>query len=152
MSLPITDILNELVSHADGLGRFERVNEHEPKNAPGSGITAAIWLDRMRPVTSSGLASTSALLVFNVRLYAALLNVSDDLIDPQMLAAVDELCAAYSGDFTLGGLVRHVDLLGVEASAALEAVAGYLSTGGNEFRVITITLPLIVNDLWEQVA
>jgi hypothetical protein len=151
MSLPIGAILDALVSHAGSLGRFERVNEHEPKNAPGSGLTCAIWVDRIEPIAASGLASTSVRLVFTLRLYAPLLSVSDDLIDPQLVAALDELFAAYTGAFTLGGLLRHIDVLGAYGTP-LEASAGYLNAGGNEFRVFTINLPAIVNDLWEQAA
>lgn len=149
MSLPITSILNELVSHAAGLGRFERINEHEPKNSPGSGLTAAIWLDRIGPIEASGLDSTSVRLVFNMRIYAPLLDVSEDMVDPTMLAALDELLAAYTDHFTLGGLVRHIDVLGAYG-IPLEATAGYINSGGNEYRVLTIVLPAIVNDLWEQ--
>ena len=151
MSLPIAAILDALVSHAASLGRFERVNEHEPKNAPGSGLTCAVWVDRIEPIAAGGLASTSVRLVFNLRLYAPLLSVSDDLIDPQLLAALDELFAAYTAAFTLGGLLRHIDVLGAYGTG-LAATAGYLNSGGNEFRVFTITLPAIVNDLWEQAA
>jgi hypothetical protein len=59
--------------------------------------------------------------------------------------------AAYSGDFELGGNVRNVDLLG-QASEGLTAQAGYLEQDGKLYRVMTINLPLIVNDVWNQVA
>ncbi|MFB4424804.1 hypothetical protein C5F59_027460 [Streptomyces sp. QL37] len=149
MSLPITDITDRVVSHALGLGLFETVNRAEPKNAPGNGLTCAIWTERIGFVRSSGLASGSARLVFTVRIYSNINAAPDEAIDPEMLNAVDQLFAAYSADFTLGDLVRHVDLLGVYG-VPLEAVAGYLLVEGGEYRVITIVLPLIVNDLWTE--
>lgn len=149
MSLPIEDITDRTVSHAMGLGLFERVNEHEPKNAPGHGLSCAIWADRIAFIRSSGLASGSARLVFNIRFYSNINQAPDDAIDPTMLNAVDRLFAAYAGDFTLGGLVRQVDLLGAHG-VPLEAVAGYLLVEGGEYRVMTIVLPLIVNDLWTE--
>jgi hypothetical protein len=151
MSLPITDITDRVVSHALGTGLFETVNQAEPKNAPGNGLTCAVWAERISFVRSSGLASGSARLVFTVRIYSNINAGPDEAIDPELLNAVDHLFAAYSSDFTLGGLVRHVDLLGAHG-VPLEAVAGYLLVEGGEYRVMTIVLPLIVNDLWEQAA
>ncbi|MFD9763184.1 hypothetical protein ACFWXI_06525 [[Kitasatospora] papulosa] len=149
MSLPITDITDRVVSHALALGLFETVNEAEPKNAPGNGLTCAVWAERIGFVRSSGLASGSARLVFTVRIYSNINAAPADAIDPELLNAVDQLFAAYSADFTLGDLVRHVDLLGAYG-VPLEAVAGYLLVEGGEYRVMTIVLPLIVNDLWTE--
>ncbi|MER5559705.1 hypothetical protein ABT071_13975 [Streptomyces sp. NPDC002506] len=151
MSLATASILDGLVSHALSLGRFERVNEHEPKNAPGSGLTCSIVVDQISPIQASGLAATSARLSFTMHLFASMAAASDDLVDRQLLAALDELFTAYTGDFTLGGLLRMVDVLGAYGTG-LEATAGYLNSGGQDFRVFTITLPVIVNDLWEQTA
>jgi hypothetical protein len=86
-----------------------------------------------------------------VRIYASAVSEPPDAIDPDMLAAVDDLCAAYTGDFELGGLVRHVDLLGINGTP-LDVRAGYLRQDGIEFRVMTIALPVVVNDLWNEVA
>ncbi len=66
-----------------------------------------------------------------------------------MVAAVDELLTQYSGDFTLGGQVRDVDLLGAH-SPGLMAEAGYINQDGKLMRIMTITLPIVVNDLWVQ--
>ena len=151
MSLPIVDITDRVVSHALALGLFEQVNQAAPKNAPGNGLTCAIWADHIGFVRSSGLSSGSARLVFNVQIYSSMNSAPDEAIDPVMLAAVDQLFAAYAGDFTLDGLVRHVDLLGAEG-VPLAAQAGYMDTEGGEFRVMTIVLPLIVNDLWPEAA
>jgi len=56
---------------------------------------------------------------------------------------------AYCGDFTLGGLVRQVDIRGAHG-AGLSARAGYLEQDSAVFRVFTISVPLIVNDLWKE--
>ncbi|NUP18436.1 MAG: hypothetical protein HOZ81_20595 [Streptomyces sp.] len=151
MAVDIDGVLDAIVSHAAATGYFERVNQHEPMNRPGYGITAAVWIDHVRPVTSSGLDSVSAVLVFNVRLYTSTLQEPQDAIDPEMVRALDTLFAAYVGDFTLGGLVRAVDVFGADGPA-LDAQAGYLKQDETLYRVITITLPLVVNDLWSEVA
>lgn len=150
MSFNAMTILEAAVSHALASGHFERVNAHEPKNAPGNGLTAALWAQSLSPVRgASGLLKTSARLVLNVRVYSNMLQEPQDAIDPAVIAAVDALMDAYSGDFELGGNVRNVDLLG-QAGVPLSAEAGYLNQDGRMYRVMTITLPLIINDVWSQ--
>jgi hypothetical protein len=152
MALDIRTILDAVESHALASGFFQAVNGHEPKSAPQNGLTAAVWVEQIGPARGgAGLSSTSARLALFVRLYTPMLQEPEDAIDPDLMTALDALMTAYSGDFTLGGLVRDVDLLGTYGDP-LGARAGYLTTSGAEYRVMTITLPLIVNDLWEQVA
>lgn len=151
MTLNISGILDAVVSHAMASGHFEQVNGHEPANTPALGLTAAVWTESVQAVRSSGLDQTTVQLVFNVRLYASAQSEPADAIDPNMITAMDDLCAAYVGDFTLGGLVRQVDILGAYGRPLLVR-AGYVQQSGAVIRVLTITLPLIVNDLWEQVA
>lgn len=142
-------IIDAIVSHAAALGRFERVNAHEPKSPPGSGLSCAVWVDRIAPVASSGLAATSALVVVNVRVYTNMLTEPADAIDPALMQAVDALLAALSSDLDLGGQVRCVDLIG-QTGTALSAQAGYLTQDSRLYRVMTVTVPLIVNDAWTQ--
>ncbi len=148
MSLGTKAILDAVISHAKATGKAERVLTHEPKSAPGNGITIATWVQSLRPVTS-GLAATSVRLEFSVRVYVNMLADPQDAIDTRLLDAVDALMAAYSGDFQLGGLVRNVDLLG-EHGDPLSANAGYLEQDGKLYRVVVITLPLFISDLWGQ--
>jgi hypothetical protein len=153
VSIDIDTLTDRVVSHAMTLGVFDRVNGHEPKVAPnaGSSLTAAVWLDRVEPVKSSGLNSTSVRMAFNVRLYTSMLSEPQDAIDPALVRALDALMGAYSGDFSLGGAVRMVDLLGAYG-APLAAQAGYIQQDQRLYRVFTVTLPLIINDVWEQVS
>ncbi|MFC7817554.1 hypothetical protein ACSLFT_28405 [Streptomyces sp. G6] len=152
MALDIRTILDAVESHALASGYFAAVNGHEPKSPPVSGITCAVWVETIGPARGgSGLNQTSARLALYVRLYSSLVQQPADAIDPDLMTALDALMAAYSGDFELGGLVRQVDLLGTYGEP-LSARAGYLMESGAEFRVLTITLPLIVNDLWNQEA
>lgn len=149
MALDITGILDAVVSHAMASGHFERVNQFEPTNPPGHGLTCGVWADRITALRSSGLNSVSTLVVFNVRVYGSMQSDPPDAIDPNMVAAVDALGEAYSGDFTLGGLVRQVDLLGAYGQP-LDVRAGYIQQDGALYRVMTISLPVVVNDLWTE--
>jgi hypothetical protein len=148
MSLNYEAITDAMASHAAASGWFESVNRHEPKSSPGSGLTAAIWVQDISPA-SSGLAATSMRVEMTVRIYTPMVTDPPDMIDPNVVGAVGSQLDAYSGDFTLGGLARHVDLLG-EHGAPLGARAGYLETDRRLFRVMDITVPLIINDTYDQ--
>lgn len=148
--IDIVTILDAVQSHALASGYFDAVNGSEPKAPPGNGLTAAVWVEDIGPaVGGSGLASTSVRLALFVRLYTPMIQEPADMIDPNLVTALDALFRAYSGDFTLAGKVREIDLLGAYGDA-LKARAGYLVEGGTEFRVQTINLPIILNDLWDQ--
>lgn len=147
------DLVDRLASHAMALGLFDRVNQHEPKSKPGRGLTCAIWIDRIEPARArSGLAQTSARIVFNVRVYTNMLQNPQDAIDPQVMNATDLLMQAYSGDFQLGDDTRWIDLLGATQGHALDAQSGYINIDNMTFRVMTITVPVIQEEAWGQVA
>lgn len=151
MALDIDTLLAEVISHAQTLGVFDQVNGHEYKSAPGRGVTAAVWVQDVMPLRSSGLASTSVRLELMWRLYTGMISEAPDAIDPNLLKALDALCGAYSGDFTLGGSVRHIDLLGAHGDP-MRGRAGYLNQDGRLYRVMDLTVPIVINDLWEQSA
>lgn len=146
--MDINKLVSDLSSHAKKLGIFQSVNSHEPKAAPQNGLTCAIWSESIGPcVGGSGLDVTSAYVVMNVRLYTSMLQQPYDNIDPKMMSAVDKLMTEYSKNFTLSGDVRAVDLMGIYGTR-LSARAGYINQDNKIYRVMTITLPLIVNDTW----
>ena len=150
--MDFTTLLNGLVSHAQATGGFAETNGHQPPTITAAGITCGIWVQDMRPVPAlSGLNKTSIEALFNVRLYSSAVQQPYDAIDPAMMNATNTLLAAYSGDFQLGGVVMEVDLLGAYGPS-MSATAGYMTNDGVTLRVMTINLPLLVTDLWAQVA
>ncbi len=152
MSLDATALFNAVQSHAQTLAIFDRVGTHEPKNAPGNGLTCAVWAGPLGPVpAASGLSIASARVSFLIRLYNPMLQAPQDDIDPTVLDAVSRLLNAYTGAFTLDGLIRNVDIFGA-AGAALSATPGYLTQDSKIFRVMDVNLPLIVNDVWTEIA
>lgn len=148
MTLNSGQILDTLVSHALGLGVFKQVNTHEYKSAPGKGLFCEIWAETIAPARS-GLDITSARLTINVRIRSDMISEPQDSIDPEILDAVDLLMNAYTGDFELGGEARNIDLL-AGSSPGLRADAGYLNQDNKIFRIMTITVPIIINDVWVQ--
>lgn len=136
-------------SHALASGEFDRVNGHEPKSAPGTGVTAALWVDAIRPIPrASGLAVTSLRFSIFVRCYVPMVEQPQDAIDPRVTGAAGALLTAYTGDFTLGDLVT-IDLVGAHGDG-LQAVAGYMNIDGKIFRAMTITLPCVIFNALDQ--
>ena len=152
MTLALLDIINAARDHALSTGWFDVVSGHEPKRAPGNGVSAAVWVEDVSPIPArSGLASTSARVELSVRCMTPMLAEPQDGIDPNLVGAADALMRAYTGDFTLGDLVANVDLLGSHGPG-LRGRAGYLNQDQQLYRVFVITLPLVCNDLWDQVS
>ena len=152
MAINTTDLVSRITSHAQALGIFDRVNSHEPKNKPGRGLTCAVWIDRLEPARGrSGLAATDARVVFNVRIYTNMLQQPQDAIDPEVLNAADLLFEAYTGDFELGDDSRFIDVLGMTQGHPLFAQSGYINIDNMVYRVLTLTVPVIVQNAWPQV-
>lgn len=139
-----------LISHAESLAVFSEINPHAPIRPPQTkktGVSLSIELGPWVPVPSSGLAMTSGRITFVHQLWSSLMQRPLSGIDVQVFGALAALVASYSADFTLGGLVREVDLF------AMSAEPGYVPDfEGEPFRVIRLDVPLIVNDMYEQEA
>jgi hypothetical protein len=149
---PAVDALTSyMTSVAAQLGTFRSVNLHEPKSAPGTGLRLAIWADSIQPLAeASGQASSSGYVVMLARAYGNMLAKPEDDIDPRLMKSATALIGAYSADFTLGGNVRNIDLLGMYGTK-LGAQAGYITIASTMYRIMTVTVPCVVNDMWDQV-
>lgn len=134
------------------LAVFETVNTHEPLSAPGNGIHAAVWVDSIVPEgRASGQAATSGVVTLMFRCYSSAMQKERDAIDPALLTAVSALLGQFSGRFTFGGIVRDIDLLGMYGRS-LSAQAGYLTQDAKILRIFTVTVPVVIDDLWTQEA
>ena len=147
----VDTFFNNMVSRALSLGYFDSVNSSEPKASPGTDIVCAIWIQRIRPYPAgSGLSATTGVVTANNRIYSNMLQDPQDEIDPRIMKATTALLKAYTGDFSFGNTARNVDLLGASGES-LSAQAGYINIGNQMCRVMTITVPVIFNDMWNQV-
>jgi hypothetical protein len=146
-------IFNALISHAQGTGVFTNVNGHEPKSAPSLAdqVNLALFGGPIVPVQSSGLNSVSVRWQIDGRVFMNAFSEPADDIDPEIAIATATYFAALVGDFTLGGLVRHIDVFGSDGEP-MEATPGYMEQDKKVFRVMDLRIPLIINDLWEEVA
>lgn len=131
-------------SQAQQLGIFQNVDTHEPQNAPGNRLYCSINLGPIRP-TTSGLAAVSGRVTLIVRVWSAAMQRPLDDIDPEALATVSALMGALAGSFTLGGSVRDIDLM------QMSAQPGYVDFQEKQFRVVEITVPVEINDMFAEV-
>lgn len=148
MALDCAALMNSIVDHCLTLGVFESVNMHEPEGNPGNYV-AALWVQTVDPVKSSGLATTTVRVAFTLRIYSNIVAKPADEIDPNLAGAVSDVMEGMSADFTLGEQAREIDLLG-QYGPGLSAKAGYLNLSGAVYRVMDITVPVIVDDVFDQ--
>ena len=146
----VNDLVSKLESIAMATNVFRSVNFHEPKSAPGTGLRLAIWAQSIEPIAlASGQASTSGYVVCWARACGNMLAKPEDEIDPRIMSAMTTLIGAYSADFTLGGTVRNLDLLGAYGQR-LAAAAGYVTIDSHLYRQMTLTVPCVIDDMWVQ--
>jgi hypothetical protein len=148
----VMTVFDKVVSYALASGRFDHVNQHEPKNSPGNGISCSVWIHTILPYRpGSGMGATTGVVVLNSRLYTNFRQQPYDMIDPNITAATCDLIGAITADFNFGGDagVRNVDLLGMTGTS-LSAQAGYVEIDRQMFRVMTIVIPVVVNDMFMQ--
>ncbi len=151
MAYDFQALTDAVASYAGTTGEFDTVNTHEPKAKPGNGVTCSIWVDEIMPLAAaSGLASVTGLVTMMMRIQRPFLAQPVDQIDPLIMRATAALMTAFAGGFTMGGLVRDVDLLG-QHSQGLRSKAGYVNQDGTVYRVSDVSLPLVINDLFAEV-
>jgi hypothetical protein len=149
-ALNVIGLRDTLLSHALASGLFDNVAGHEPKASPGNGVYAALWVQEIGVAAGrSGLTATAIRVEYSIRIGTNMLGERQDDIDPAVMVAAASLVLAYSGDFQLGGFADQVDLLGAYG-APLAARAGYLNQDGVLYRVMVVTVPVIVDDVFTQ--
>src|SRR5258708_1051450 len=124
-----------------------------PTHPPATLRGLAGWWMAIPPYPpGSGLAAVSGVVTFAARIYEAkMLEKPEDNIDKRLLAHTAQLMNVLSGSFTLTGNARNIDLQGA-AGQPLAAASGFIMHENTLFRVAQVTIPIIVNDLWQEVA
>jgi hypothetical protein len=139
--------LIDLVSGAHGWGELI---QHEPLSAPDApGVICCIWpAEPMAPIAeSSGLAGADARMPVMVRMLRNALAEPQDQRETDLIDAYDALMTALLGAFTLNGKVRAIDVLG-ESGEALAGQWGYITLDKKIFRIVDLTVPLMINNAW----
>jgi len=153
----VDDLSDAVVSVLQEIGYFDRILNKEPKHAPGHGITAATWVQDLRALPkASGLAMTSSLMTYQVRMYKAVDKQGDylreDLIDINMTKAGAAIIRTVHDpfDFDMDPLVSHVDIMGEHSGAPMAMTMGHIEIDGTVFRAGDIFVPIVIRDMWLQ--
>lgn len=152
----IDGIFAEIKNPIMALGIFKTVAFYEPKAAPPADH-CALWGDRLRAIPRrSGLATAAFLMMINCRIYnsygsADFVDQTAAAVEPKVFRAAAAVMGEFIGNFTLETLDGNIDVLG-DNGFALDAVPGYINHDGIIFRVITVQIPVIINDLFAEVA
>lgn len=144
----VNAIIDRVVSPGMASGLFDSVPQAEPMSAPYDTMYA-VFVAGIGPARS-GLDMTSVKITLTGRIHKRALAYPRDLIDPWLLTATATMMAAYSEDFELGGEARMIDLLGANGGGALAGRAGHITIDKTLFRIMDITIPIIVNDAFTQ--
>lgn len=140
----------ELVDLISGAHAWGALMQHEPLSAPDvPGVVCCIWpAEPMAPIAeSSGLAGADARMPVMIRMLRNALAEPQDQRETDLIDAYDALMEAMLGDFTLHGQVRAIDVLG-ESGEALAGQWGYLQLDKTIFRIVDVTVPLMINNAW----
>ncbi len=142
------DALDWVMTKAIRSGRFDAHTFHEPKAAPGKGLTASLWIQDYR-AASSGLSATSMRLLVQLRLFVPMLKEPQDDIDRELMGGVDAVFNEIIGDFAGLTGARYVDVHGADGEA-LSASLGYLQQDSKVFRIADILIPIVLNDVYTE--
>jgi hypothetical protein len=139
-------ILKKLKSMAETVGVFKRVCGYEPRGQPGNGLTLSLISGPLTTVGSSGLASASLRWQVDGMVYLPMNKDPPENIDILLTAAARKYLVVLCADFTLGGLVRCIDVHGWEGEK-LNATPGYIDANDKLYRVCRLTIPLLINNV-----
>lgn len=149
MSTPLDPnaVLAKLYDIGLASGLFVNTLRYEPRGTPANGLTLSLISGPKTPIKSSGLNSVSLRWQIDGQIYLPMHMDPPENLDVLLTKAsagyLERLCA----QFTLGGLVRCVDVFGSDG-AQLEATPGYLEMGDKKYRVERLMIPLLINDRW----
>lgn len=145
MAFNITATLDRLQSYVQAHGGFRNVVVGEPKSPPTDSLSAAIWtqsVDVTKVFLGGGTREVYSVLV---RVYRNWLSEPRDQVEKDLAHSVSALMEDLLADFELGGGVVAIDPAGMEGSG-VTIRWGHVEISNVMFRVVDITLPLIVDD------
>lgn len=140
-------ILKKLQSIAEASGLFGGVKRYEPRGQPANGLQLSLIAGPMTAIQSSGLNNASLRWQIDGMIYLPMHLDPPENIDVMLTQAGAGYMKELAGQFTLGGLVRCIDLFGSDGER-MTATPGYLDRDGKIYRVERLMIPLLINQKW----
>lgn len=155
MAFNIKSTLSAIASHISRSGYASDVQIGEPVSPPeiNDKVFAAIFMNAASVVELT-LGTTIELHTVTVRLMKrAAFAQGDDAsaVEEELALVVSQVSSNLIGEFDLGGTIRAIDV-GGQYGTGVSAAWGYTNISSVIFRVVDITVPLIVDDSATQAA
>lgn len=142
-------VLARVLDVVSTTGKFKTVMSYEPLSAPTEDLSASVFIaNEFNPINeTSGLAAADARLVIMVRIMRKAETPGNGDVDLDVLDAADAVMDALCGGITLGSTVRNIDVLG-SSGQGLTITPGYATIDKTIFRLMDITVPVEINNVW----
>ena len=147
MAFEIKDTLHAVETYVQNLGLFSSVQIGEPKQATGQGLHVALYMESVSIVMIYVGGETRESHVVQLRVYKDMLAEYPDPqnnLESELASVVSKLMSNLLGDTDLESSIMSIDAGGMDG-ASMTATYGYVSVGGQMYRVVDISIPLIVN-------
>jgi hypothetical protein len=147
MAFDISDTLHAVETYVQKLGLFNSVRIGEPKDALAQGFHAAIWMESVSINMVYVGGDTRETHTVTLRIYK---DMFADETDPQQNLEIDmavttsKLMDNLLGDTDLESTVMSIDAAGMDGTST-DRNFGYTNLSGTLYRIVDITLPIIVN-------
>lgn len=143
MAFDITNTLRKVESFLAGSGYFSNTGIGEPSSPPDQ-LSAHIWMTSVDtpeiPLDGGDIQHH----VVMVRIYKPAFEDPTEDIELELSNTLSQLLSDILGDADLGATVRHVDAGGIYGTT-LAAQWGHLDQNGRIYRVVDVSLPLVVD-------
>ena len=147
MAFNIADTLRVILSHIAASGHVSSSSLGEPVGPPGGDkLHGAVY---MRSTGVSSLyvdGGTRENHVAVMRLYRPVLRQPQAESELELALAASELLEDLVEDYTLGSNIREIDIAGGQGGGSLTTDWGHVEIGGVMYRVVDITVPIVVDD------
>jgi hypothetical protein len=147
MAFDIANTLHAMETYIQNLGLFQTVQIGEPKQPVGQGFHAAIYMDNVSVTMVYAGGDTRENHVVTLRIYRDMLAEQNEPqlnLESEMASVLSKLMENLLGDTDLESTVMSIDAAGMDGGN-MTASFGYTDVGGSMYRVVDISVPLIVN-------
>lgn len=142
MAFDITTTINLVVSFLQKRGEYSFVQIGEPKSPPRGDLAASVFVSDAS-VVGVTLQTTIEIHELTIRLYRNMMEEPEEDNELRISQAVTGIVSDLLGDYDLGASVRNIAV--GEYGRTISATYGYLDVGGTMYRMVDISVPLVVD-------
>ena len=143
MAFDITSTLRKVESFLAGSGYFTDTGIGEPASPPDQ-LAAFLWMTSVSTPEVPLDGGDVQIQVVTLRIYQPAFESPPEDIEIELSNTLSQLLSDILGDADLGASIRHVDAGGIYGNN-LSAEWGHLDQNGRIYRIVDLTLPLVVD-------